>query len=84
MVPLHQSHFHTLLQNLFEQLLEQLRFLKPPMTILGKCRVMWDLLIEAQPREPAPSQVHAQFFLVRDKKSEQFVVIELKKNQTTR
>src|ERR1700690_2865338 len=30
------------------------------MTVLGKRRVMGDLLIEAQAREPAPRQVHAQ------------------------
>jgi hypothetical protein len=32
------------------------------MPVLGKCGVMRDLLIEAQAREPAPRQVHAQFF----------------------
>jgi hypothetical protein len=31
------------------------------MTVLGKRRVMWNLLIETQTREPAPRQVHAQF-----------------------
>jgi hypothetical protein len=36
--------------------------MKPPMTVLGECRVMWDLLIETQTREPAPGQVHAQLF----------------------
>ena len=30
MFPLHQSHFHTLLHDLFEQLLEQFRFLNRP------------------------------------------------------
>ena len=59
---LHQSHFHTLAHDLFKQLLEQLRFLKPPMTVLGESRVMRDLLIETQTGEPAPGQVHAQFF----------------------
>jgi hypothetical protein len=29
--------------------------------ILGKCRVVRNLLIETQTREPAPRQVHAQF-----------------------
>jgi hypothetical protein len=58
---LHQAHFHTLAHDLFKQLLEQARFLKPPMTVLGKCRVMRDLLIETQTREPAPRPMHAQF-----------------------
>jgi hypothetical protein len=30
--------------------------------VLGESRVMRNLLIEAQTREPAPGQVHAQFF----------------------
>jgi hypothetical protein len=34
--------------------------MKPSMPILGECRVMRDLLIEAQAREPAPGQVHTQ------------------------
>jgi hypothetical protein len=62
MLPLHQSHFHTLPHDLFKQLLEQLRFLKPSVTVLRERGVMRDLLIEAQTREPAPRQVHAQFF----------------------
>src|SRR5690242_10052760 len=33
MFPLHQSHFHTLPDDLFEQFLEQLRFLKPSMSV---------------------------------------------------
>jgi hypothetical protein len=46
---LHQSHCHTLPHDQFKQLLEQLRFLKPPMTVLGKCRVMWDLKTNLHP-----------------------------------
>ena len=61
MFPLHQSHFHTLLHDLFKQLLEQLRFLKPSMPVFRKRGVMRDLLIEAQTGEPAPRQMHAQF-----------------------
>ena len=30
---LHQAHFHTLAHDLFKQLLEQLRFLKPSMAV---------------------------------------------------
>src|SRR5437588_7027892 len=61
MFPLYQSHFHTLLHDLFKQLLQQLRFLKPSMPVLRKRGVMRDLLIEAQTGEPAPRQMHAQF-----------------------
>src|SRR2546429_7403886 len=32
------------------------------MTVLGERGMMWNLLIEAQSREPAPRQMHAQFF----------------------
>src|SRR5256884_8211356 len=60
-VPLHQSHFHTLLHDLFKQLLEQLRFLKPSMPVFRKRRVMRNLLIKAETGEPAPRQMHAQF-----------------------
>jgi hypothetical protein len=67
MLVLRQSHFHTLLHELFEQLLEQPRFLKPPVPVLGERGVMRYLLIETQmietqTREPAPRQMHAQFF----------------------
>src|ERR1035437_1714150 len=58
--PSHQPHFHALFHDLFEQLLEQLRFLKPSVPILGKRRVVRDLLIKTQSREPSPRQMHAQ------------------------
>src|SRR2546429_8442010 len=61
MFPLYQSHFHTLLHDLFKQLLEQLRFLKPSMPVFRKRRVMRNLLIKAETGEPAPRQMHAQF-----------------------
>src|SRR5205814_7015093 len=61
MRPLHQSHFHTLPNDLLEQLLKQLRLLKPSVPVLRERGVMWDFLIETQTREPAPRQVHAQF-----------------------
>src|SRR6266566_8302424 len=61
MRPLHQSHFHTLPHDLFEQLLKQLRFLKPPVPVFRERGVMWNFLIETQARKPAPRQVHAQF-----------------------
>src|ERR1700756_1792996 len=41
-------------------MLEQPRFLEAPVTILGKCRVMRNLLIKPETREPAPRQMHAQ------------------------
>jgi len=47
--------------DLLKQLLEQLRLLKPPMPILRVHRMMRDLLVESQPGEPAPGQMHAQF-----------------------
>ena len=58
--PLHQSHFHALPHDLFKQLLEQLRFLKPAMPVFRERGVMRNLLIEAQTGEPAPRQMHAQ------------------------
>jgi hypothetical protein len=62
MLALHQPHLHTLPHDLLEQLLEQLRFLKPPVPVLGERGMMRYLLIEPQPGEPPPRQVHAQFF----------------------
>src|SRR5439155_12878016 len=62
MRPLHQSLFHTLPHDLLEQLLKQLRFLKPPVPVFRERRMMRDLLIETQAREPAPRQMHAQLF----------------------
>jgi hypothetical protein len=50
-----------LLHDLFKQLLEQFRLLKPSMPVFRKCGVIWDLLIEALTGEPAPRQMHAQF-----------------------
>jgi hypothetical protein len=52
MLALHQPHFHTLPHDLLEQLLEQLRFLKAPVPVLGERRVMRNLLIEPQTGEP--------------------------------
>jgi hypothetical protein len=46
MLALHQPHLHTLLHHLFEQLLEQLRLLKPSVSVLAQRRVVRDLLIE--------------------------------------
>jgi hypothetical protein len=57
----HQPHFHALAHDLLEQLLKQLRLLKPSVPVLGERRMMRDLLIEAEPGEPAPRQMHAQF-----------------------
>src|SRR5271170_7160694 len=62
MLALYQSHLHTLPHDLLKQPLKQLRLLKPPVPVLGERRVMWDLLIETQPREPSPRQMHAQLF----------------------
>ena len=58
----YQPHLHTLAHDLFKQLLEQLRFLKPSVPVLGKGGVVGNLLIQAQPGEPAPCQMHAQLF----------------------
>ncbi len=43
-IAFHQAYFRTLPHDL----LEQLRFLKPSVPVLGERRVMWNLLIEAQ------------------------------------
>ena len=60
-VSLHQSRFQTARYDLFKQLLEQFRFLKTTVPILRERGVMRNLLIEAQPRKPAPCQMHSQF-----------------------
>src|SRR5882724_4015114 len=60
-LPLRQSHFHTLQHDLFKQFIEQLRLLKPSVAVFPERGVMRNLLIEAQTGEPAPRQVHAQF-----------------------
>src|SRR5205823_9990338 len=60
MLALYQPHFHTLPNDLLEQLLKQLRLLKPSVPVLREGGVMRDLLIETQAREPAPRQAHAQ------------------------
>ena len=62
MFALHQPHLHALSHDLFEQLLEQFRLLETPVSVLGECGVMWNLLIETQPGEPSPRQVHTEFF----------------------
>jgi len=54
LLALHQPHLHTLPHDLLEQLLEQLRFLEPPVPVLGEHGVMRNLLIETQPGEPPP------------------------------
>jgi hypothetical protein len=46
MLALHQSRFHTLPHDLFEQLLKQLRFLKPLMPVFRERGMMRDFLIE--------------------------------------
>jgi hypothetical protein len=43
--PSHQPHFHELLHDPFEQLFEQLRFLKPSVSVLGGPRMVRNLLI---------------------------------------
>jgi hypothetical protein len=62
MVTFHQSRFQAACDYLFKELSEQIRFLKTTMPVLGKGRVMRNRLMEAQPREPAPGQVHSQLF----------------------
>src|SRR5262249_48228624 len=58
----HQACSQTAIHDLFKQLLEQLRLLKPSMPVLGEGGVMWNLLIETQSREPTPRQMHPQLF----------------------
>src|ERR1043165_3756321 len=59
---LYQTQFYTLPHDLLKQLFKQLRFLKPSVSILRERGVMRNLLIEAETGEPAPCQMHAQFF----------------------
>jgi hypothetical protein len=54
MLPLRQSYFHALAHDLFKQLLEQLRFLKPSVPVFREPRVMRNFLIETQTCEPPP------------------------------
>jgi hypothetical protein len=49
---------HTLLNGSLEKIEEERRLLKTAVPILGKCRVMRNLLVEAEASEPAISQVH--------------------------
>jgi hypothetical protein len=57
MLALYQPHFHTLPNDLLEQLLKQLRLLKPSVPVLGERGVMWNLLIETEAGEPPPRQM---------------------------
>src|SRR6185503_13136187 len=56
---LYQSGLLAAVDDLLKQLLKQIRFLESSMPVLGKRRVVWNLLIEAQSREPTPCQMHA-------------------------
>ena len=53
-----QPHLHTLLDDSLEKIEEERRLLKTAVPILGECRVMRNLLVEAEASEPAISQVH--------------------------
>src|SRR6201993_1946246 len=58
---LDQSGFPAAIHDLFKELLKEVRLLKASMTVLGKRRVMGNLLIEAESGKPAPGQMHLQF-----------------------
>src|SRR5258705_12331485 len=62
MFALHHSGCDATGGDLLKQLLKQIRFLKSSMPVLGKRRVMRNLLIEAQSGEPTPRHMHAQLF----------------------
>ena len=62
MFPFDQTDFRAAVHDLFKELLKQVRFLEAAMTILGKRGVMRNFLIEAEPGEPPPSEMHAQLF----------------------
>jgi hypothetical protein len=55
---LQKPNIHTLLDDSLEQFEKERRLLKTAVPILGECRVMWNLLIEAEASEPAISKVH--------------------------
>jgi len=59
---LHQPGLYSAGDNLLKELLKQIRFLKSSMPVLGKRRVVRNFLVEAESREPAPRQMHAQLF----------------------
>jgi len=54
---LHQPRCHATGDDLLKQLLKQIRFLESSMPVLGKRRVVGNLLIEAQSGEPTPRQI---------------------------
>jgi len=54
-----QPHVHTLLNDALEEFKKERRLLKTAVSIVGECRVMRNLLIEAKPSEPAIGQVHS-------------------------
>ena len=56
---LHQSRLYAAGDDLLKDLLKQIRFLESSMPVLGKRRVVRDLLIEAQSGKPTPRQMHA-------------------------
>jgi hypothetical protein len=59
LVAAYQSNCQASGHNFLEQLLEHLRFLKPPVAILLKGGVMRNLLIETETYEPAPLDASA-------------------------
>ena len=58
---LDESSLPATVHDLFKQLLEQIGLEETAMTVLGKRRVMGNLLIEAESGKPAPGQMHLQF-----------------------
>src|ERR1700686_2621585 len=57
---LHQTHTATLIHDALKQLLEEAGLLETSVPVLRESGVVGNLLIEAQPREPAPSEVNPQ------------------------
>src|SRR5258708_4225432 len=58
----HQPSLDATGDDLLKELLKQIRFLESSMPVLGKRRMVRNLLIEAESREPSPRQMHAQLF----------------------
>ena len=62
MLPLHQACLQTAAHDLFEHSPKHTRLAKASVSILRERRVIRNLLLEVQPREPTIGQMHPDFF----------------------
>jgi len=62
MFPGNKAMGYTALHDLVEYLLEEISFMETLMPVLGKGGMVWNLVLKAQPHEPAVADVHFDFF----------------------